>query len=47
MVLTVGVSQEFIVGIFNHAESLLILLDMDLMFSENEHDGLDRYREIA
>jgi purine-binding chemotaxis protein CheW len=31
-----GVSQEFITGIFNHAERLLILLDIDRMFTAQE-----------
>lgn len=36
MVLSGGIGQEFITGVFNHAERLLIIMDVDRMFSENE-----------
>jgi purine-binding chemotaxis protein CheW len=36
MVLSGGVGQEFITGVFNHAERLLIIMDIDRMFSDDE-----------
>ncbi len=39
MMLSGGVSQEFITGVYNHAERLLIIMDIDKMFSENERDS--------
>jgi purine-binding chemotaxis protein CheW len=36
MVLSGGIGQEFITGVFNHAERLLITMDVDKMFSEDE-----------
>ena len=36
--LSSGVSQEFITGVFNHAERLLIIMDIDRMFTEEERD---------
>jgi purine-binding chemotaxis protein CheW len=36
MVLSGGIGQEFITGVFNHAERLLIIMDIDRMFSDNE-----------
>jgi len=40
LVLSGGISQEFITGVFNHADRLLIIMDVDRMFSENEQDFL-------
>jgi len=40
LVLSGGLSQEFITGVFNHAERLLITMDVDRMFSECELDNL-------
>ena len=40
LVLSGGISQEFITGVFNHAERLLIVMDVGRMFSENEQDLL-------
>jgi purine-binding chemotaxis protein CheW len=34
-----GVGQEFITGVFSHAERLLIIMDVDLMFSDDERDS--------
>lgn len=34
-----GIGQEFITGVFNHAERLLIIMDVDLMFSDDERDS--------
>jgi purine-binding chemotaxis protein CheW len=31
-----GIGQEFITGVFNHAERLLIIMDVDRMFSDDE-----------
>lgn len=39
MMLSGGVSQEFITGVYNHAERLLIIMDIDRMFSEDERDS--------
>ena len=39
MVLSGGVSQEFITGVFNHAERLLIIMDIDRMFSDDERES--------
>lgn len=39
MMLSAGVGQEFITGVFNHAERLLIIMDVDLMFSDDERDS--------
>lgn len=35
-----GIGQEFITGVFNHADRLLIIMDSDRLFSENELEGL-------
>lgn len=35
-----NVDQEFITGVFNHAEHLLIIMDVDRMFSAQEMDYL-------
>jgi purine-binding chemotaxis protein CheW len=34
-----GIEQEFITGVFNHAERLLIIMNIDRMFSEDERDS--------
>jgi purine-binding chemotaxis protein CheW len=39
MVLSCGIGQEFITGVFNHAERLLIIMDVDRMFSNEELDS--------
>ena len=36
MMLSGGINQEFITGVFNHGERLLIIMDVDQMFSEDE-----------
>jgi len=41
MVLTGGINQEFITGIFNHADRLLVIMDIDRMFSVEEHESLN------
>lgn len=40
MVLSSGIGQEFITGVFNHAERLLIIMDIDRMFSDDERESL-------
>ena len=42
MVLSGGIGQEFITGVFNHADRLLIIMDVDRMFSEDERDSFAR-----
>lgn len=39
MVTSGGVGQEFITGVFNHADRLLIIMDIDRMFSEDERES--------
>ena len=39
MVVSGGVGQEFITGVFNHAERLLIIMDIDRMFSDDERES--------
>lgn len=39
MVMSGGIGQEFITGVFNHAERLLIIMDIDRMFSDDERDS--------
>ena len=36
LVLSSGIGQEFITGVYNHAERLLIIMDIDRMFSDGE-----------
>jgi len=43
MMLSGGINQEFITGVFNHAERLLIIMDVDKMFSEDEREGLSSF----
>jgi purine-binding chemotaxis protein CheW len=38
IVISGGIDQEFITGVFNHADRLLIIMDVDRMFSENERE---------
>ena len=40
MVLSGGIGQELITGVFNHAERLLIILDIDRMFSDDEAESI-------
>jgi purine-binding chemotaxis protein CheW len=40
MVLSGGIGQELITGVFNHAARLLIILDVDRMFSDDEAENL-------
>lgn len=35
-----GVSQEYITGVYNHGERLLVIMDVDLMLSEDERKSL-------
>lgn len=37
-VATNGIGQEYIAGVINHAERLLVLLNLDLMFSNEEKE---------
>ena len=39
IVISGGIDQEFITGVFNHAERLLIIMNIDLMFSEDERES--------
>lgn len=39
MVSADGVGQEFITGVFNHADRLLVIMDVDRMFTADERDG--------
>lgn len=39
MILSGGIGQEFITGVFNHTERLLIIMDIDRMFSDEERDS--------
>ena len=39
MMLSGGIGQEFITGVFNHVERLLIIMDVDRMFSEDERES--------
>jgi len=43
MVISGGVSQEFITGVYNHAERLLIVMDIDRMFSEDERESFGEF----
>ncbi|MBT1071909.1 chemotaxis protein CheW [Pelotalea chapellei] len=40
LVLSSGVGQEFITGVINHAERLLVIMDVDRMFSDDERQVL-------
>lgn len=39
MMLSGGIGQEFITGVYNHAERLLIIMDVDRMFSDDERES--------
>lgn len=39
MVVASGIGQEFITGVFNHQERLLIIMDVDRMFTDDERDS--------
>jgi purine-binding chemotaxis protein CheW len=39
MVVSGGIEQDFITGVFNHAERLLIIMDIDRMFSDDERES--------
>ncbi|HBA71241.1 MAG: chemotaxis protein CheW [Geobacteraceae bacterium GWC2_55_20] len=41
MIMSGGIGREFITGVFNHAERLLIIMDVDRMFSDDERDSFD------
>jgi purine-binding chemotaxis protein CheW len=43
MVISGGIGQEFITGIFNHAERLLIIMDIDRMFSDDERESFGEF----
>jgi purine-binding chemotaxis protein CheW len=40
MALSGGTSQEFITGVLNHTGKLLIVMDADWMFSDEERNNL-------
>lgn len=40
VVLSGGIGQEFISGVFNHADRLLVIMDVDRMFSNDELESL-------
>jgi purine-binding chemotaxis protein CheW len=39
MAVSGGIGQEFITGVFNHVDRLLIIMDVDRMFSDDERDS--------
>jgi purine-binding chemotaxis protein CheW len=41
MVVSGGIEQDFITGVFNHAERLLIIMDIDRMFSDDERESFE------
>lgn len=41
LVLSGGISQEFITGVFNHGERLLIIVDLGRLFSDNELEYIE------
>lgn len=41
MIMSGGIGREFITGVFNHADRLLIIMDVDRMFSDDERDSFD------
>lgn len=45
MVLSGGVGQEFITGVFNRTEKLLIIMDVERMFSDDERDTIGSIAE--
>jgi purine-binding chemotaxis protein CheW len=34
-----NINQDFITGVFNHQERLLVIMDIDRMFSDDERDS--------
>ncbi len=40
LVLSGGIGREFVTGVFNHSERLLIIMDVDRMFSDDERESL-------
>jgi purine-binding chemotaxis protein CheW len=38
-----GMGQEFITGVINHAERLLVVMDIDRMFSDEENSHFDDF----
>ena len=38
MIMSGSIGQEFITGVFNHAERLLVIMDIDRMFSADERE---------
>jgi len=38
MVMSGGIGQEFITGVFNHTDRLLVIMDVDRMFSDEERE---------
>jgi purine-binding chemotaxis protein CheW len=39
IVISGGIDQEFITGVYNHADRLLVIMDIDLMFTQDERDS--------
>lgn len=39
VMLSGNVSQDFITGVFNHADRLLVIMNIDRMFSDDEREG--------
>jgi purine-binding chemotaxis protein CheW len=39
IVISSGIGQEFITGVFNHSEHLLVIMDVDRMFTDDERAG--------
>jgi len=40
LVLSGGSGREFTAGVYSHAKRLLIVMDIDRMFSDNDRDGI-------
>jgi purine-binding chemotaxis protein CheW len=40
-----NIDQEFITGVFNHADRLLIIMDVDRMFSDTERESFASYSD--
>lgn len=38
--MSANIDQDFITGVFNHADHLLMIMDVDRMFTEDERDNL-------
>jgi purine-binding chemotaxis protein CheW len=43
MMLSGGIDHEFITGVFNHADRLLVIMDVDRMFSQDEHESFSSH----